>query len=124
MSRVTDDSRHFIESMRDIQTLHNKFSNVLDEIKDINTNIQEYFNSDEEEEEIDPLYQNQISQEQEIRLLHREIQQIQRDVASLIKLMDSGRSTDRAQSAKIRRQLDDLMQILDGQLFRAERLLK
>ncbi|EAX86528.1 hypothetical protein TVAG_315950 [Trichomonas vaginalis G3] len=123
MSR--EEGQVFIDSMRDIQALHNKFSNVLDEIKDINSKVNFFFeDGEEEEEEADPLFQSQITREQEIRLLYREIQQIQHDVKSLIDLMDSGRSSDRAQAAKVRRQLDDLMQILDGQLFRAERLMK
>ena len=118
---LSDDSRSFIETQKGIKKLHQKFSSVLDDIKEFRGKPDDSFTF--EEEEIQDYSGTPITTpEQEVRFIIREIQQIQADVGTVRNLITSRPGSDRVRVAKITRQLDDILQVLEGQLFRAQRL--
>ena len=121
---LSDDSRSFIETQKGIKKLHQKFSSALDEIKEFGVNQQPDDFDQVEEEDVHDFYNTPaVTSEQDIRLLIREIQQIQTDVNTVRNLIQSRPGKDKVRVARITRQLDDIVQVLEGQLFRAERLL-
>ena len=119
---LSDDSRSFIETQKGIKKLHQRFSTALDEIKEFGMKDEDLVDISEEDEQ-DFSNTPIVTQQQDIRLLIREIQQIQVDVNTVRNLIQSRPGKDKVRVAKITRQLDDIHQVLEGQLFRAERLL-
>ena len=120
---LSDDSRSFIETQKGIKKLHQKFSSALDEIKEFGMKDDDLNQSLEEDDDQDFASTPIVTQEQDIRLLIRDIQQIQVDVNTVRNLIQSRPGKDKVRVARITRQLDDILQVLEGQLFRAERLL-
>ena len=125
---VDEDTKSFVDTQKDIKSLHQKFESVLEDIKEFGTKSQGVLDSfgpiEEEEDALEPSSQSNVTSEQDIRNLIKEIQQIKADCKTAKDLLNSRRMKDRVQLAKFTRQIDDIIQILDGQIFRAERLLQ
>jgi len=121
----------FLNRQRELQSLHRQLHSVLEDMNQLNPVIEEKFGLDdevsEEEEDVSDvacLSNPGISAEQDIRLLIHEIQQLQHDVLSIQSALLSrckGRYRDRVHD--MIGQLGGLHHILDGQLYRADRLL-
>ena len=117
MSTPSEDFKNFPE-------LHKRFNSILEEIRDAAPEIEDEFGDSEEDSDSDPLYGNELTNVQELQILVREILQVQEDVKNLYDYLHSKRSNDREEVAKLSKQLNDLANILDGQLTRAEKLVK
>jgi hypothetical protein len=80
------------------------------------------------EEEDEPLFcleRPEISSEQEIRLLIREIQQLQRDVEDIQRSLEQRcKNSRKSRVTMMIQQLSELYHVLDGQLYRADKLLQ
>lgn len=120
---LSEASRYFLSTQNDVEQLQKRFSSVLGGIKEAEPEVENILSDDYEEDTVETSNKSRTSGGQEVKLLIRELQAIQNDVRDLKKLLLSRKTTNRYKTAKINRQLDDIMQILDGQLFRAERLI-
>jgi phenylacetate-coenzyme A ligase PaaK-like adenylate-forming protein len=79
---------------------------------------------EEDASELTCLNKTEISAEQEIRLLIREIQRLQDDVHTVqARLIERTKGTRKARVAMMVEQLSELYHVLEGQLYRAERLI-
>ena len=106
--------------------MHGRFKNILDEIKEFGKKSEsevDKLSTEETEKIVNPLNQPTVTYKQNVRMLIKEIQQIQSDLRSVQNLLQSRSGSDRVKTAKLTRQIDDIFQILDGQLFRADKLL-
>ena len=112
------------DKIKDYRTLHRRFANIIEEIEKDAPKINDEFDNSEEDSDSDPLYGSTLTSLQEIKILVREILQVQNEVKELIELLYSRRSSDRQEVLKLTRQLNDLQDILKGQLQRAETLVK
>ena len=110
------------EKIKDYKSLHQRFANIIEEIEKDAPQIGEEFETSEEDSDSDPLLGTSLTTLQEIKILEREILQVQVDVKELTNLLYSKRSSDRQEVAKLTRQLNNLQDILKGQLIRAQRL--
>ena len=100
----------------------NDVSPVIDET--IGLNDESY---DEDDDTNDGQYLNkpEISSEQEIRILIREIQQLQTDVLYVQRqIVDRCKNRRSTRVSMLIQQLTEISHVLDNQLFRAKRLLK
>ncbi|OHT00197.1 hypothetical protein TRFO_33187 [Tritrichomonas foetus] len=124
----------FIQRQKEIQSLHHQLHSVIQEMNEISPVFDktlgiEEDSFDEEEEIYDSRILNkpEISAEQEVRLLVREIRQLQNDVLTVQHLLyERCRSSQNRNTrvALLSQQLLELSHILEGQLFRAKRLLE
>lgn len=120
---LSERSRSFEEGQHDLKVLHRQFREVLDSIQDAAPDVENALDDSEEDDDVEQtLYQSSMSSKQEIKLLTREIQSIQNDIRNIQEKLNSHRTTERNKVAKMNRQLDDLLQVLEGQLFRAQAL--
>ncbi|KAK8894819.1 hypothetical protein M9Y10_023257 [Tritrichomonas musculus] len=122
----------FVQRQKEIQSLHhqlheviqgmNKVSPVIDEAIGLNDDD---YDDDNELADAQILSQSEISPEQEIRLLIREIQQLQTDVLYVQRqLVDRYKNKRNTRISMLTQQLVEISHVLDNQLFRAKRLLK
>ena len=113
------------EKIKDYRSLHKRFATIIDDIEKNAPRVGDEFATEgtyEEDSDSDPLYGSSLTNQQEIHILVREILQVQNDVKDLNQLLHSRRCPDRAEVARLTRQLGDLQDILKGQLIRAEAL--
>ena len=90
----TQNENVFIQRQKEIQSLHHQLHSVIQEMSDIHTIFDQTIglnndSFDEEEEIYDSriLNKSEISAEQELRLLIREIQQLQTDIINVQQLL-------------------------------------
>ena len=128
----TQNENVFIQRQKEIQSLHHQLHSVIQEMSDIHPIFDQTIglnndSFDEEEEIYDSriLNKSEISAEQELRLLIREIQQLQTDIINVQQLLlDRTKGNKSTKVTLLSQQLLELAHILDGQLFRAKRLLQ
>ena len=120
----------FIGKQRELKQLHHQLQLVLQDMNRVAPIIEKNFGLDEdieEEEDLDEflaLNKTEISSEQEIRLLIREIQQLQGDVQEVQSaLLERCKGNKKVRITAMVQQLMELEHILDGQLYRAEKLI-
>lgn len=121
----------FLDRQRELKKLHTQLQSVLHEMSGIQPIIDEHFGvedalEEEDEEDITRcLQKTEISPEQEIRLLIREIQTLQQNVDDLTKsILLRYRNVRNSQIAVLKQQLAELANILQGQLSRALSLIE
>ena len=117
----------FIGRQRELQQLHRQLQSVLYDMHRASPKIDENFAIGEEEEDIDEfllLNKTEITSEQEIRILIREIQQLQVDIEEVrAALMERCAGSKKTRVHVMSQQLLELSHVLDGQLYRAEKLI-
>lgn len=127
-SRSHVQSDAFIGRQRELQQLHRQLQHVLQDMQRVSPKIDEMFAMDEEEDDGDELLllnKTEITSEQEVRLLIREIQQLQVDIETVrASLMERCSGSRKTRVHTMTQQLLELSHVLDGQLYRAERLLR
>lgn len=121
----------FLDRQRELKKLHTQLQSVLHEMSEIQPIIDEHFGvedalEEEDEEDITRcLQKTEISPEQEIRLLIREIQTLQQNVDDLTKsILLRYKNVRNSQIAVLKQQLAELANILHGQLSRALSLIE
>ena len=119
----------FIGKQRELKQLHHQLQLVLQDMNRVAPEIEKNFGCEDidEEEDLDEflaLNKTEISSEQEIRLLIREIQQLQVDVQEVQSvLLERCKGNKKIRITTMVQQLMELEHILDGQLYRAEKLI-
>ena len=117
----------FIGKQRELKQLHHQLQLILQDMNRVAPIIEKDFGLHEEEEDSDEflaLNRTEISSEQEIRLLIREIQQLQVDVQEVQSvLLERCKGNKKIRITTMVQQLMELEHILDGQLYRAEKLI-
>ena len=122
----------FVQRQKEIQSLHHQLHSVIQGMNDISPVIDEAiglkdddYDDDDEINDAQILNQSEISPEQEIRLLIREIQQLQTDVLFVQRqLAEKCKNRRNTCISMLTQQLIEISHVLDNQLFRAKRLLK
>lgn len=122
----------FVERQKEIQSLHQQLQSVIQGMNNISPVIDETiglkdesFDEDDEISDVQILNKPEISSEQEIRLLIREIQQLQTDVLYVQRqIVDKCKNKRSSRISMLIQQLVEISHVLDNQLFRAKRLLK
>jgi hypothetical protein len=121
----------FISRQKELQSLHRQLQSVLTEMGQISPLVEQNFGFGDDvspEEEDEPLFcleRPEISSEQEIRLLIREIQQLQSDVEDIQHSIEQRCKHSRKSRVTLMiQQLAELSHVLDGQLYRADKLLQ
>ena len=138
MKKIADTIPHylqkeatFINRQRELQQLHRQLQGVLSDMNkvspmfDNNFGFEDDFNEEEDFDALQALNKTEISPEQEIRLLIREIQQLQIDVEDVRAMLTSRcKGSKKTKVATMVQQLSQLEHILEGQLYRAEKLIE
>jgi hypothetical protein len=120
----------FVNRQRELQTLHRQLHTVLQDMNLVAPTIDKALGIDapvEEEDafELTCLNKTEISAEQEIRLLIREIQRLQDDVQIVqTRLIERTKGTRKTRVVAMVEQLSELYHVLEGQLYRAEKLIR
>lgn len=115
----------FINEQKELIDLQKQFSNVMNDLKGVFPQIQEEMDPlIEEEDAQDLMNRSELTHIQEIKVLIDDIVQIERDLSALKDTINSKKTSDRVRVAKINSRIEELTQILNSQLFRAQRLLR
>ena len=118
----------FLQKQRELQSLHRQLKNVLDEM-DQSKKILDDFNREEEDEEEEEVFEilekKEITEDQELRLLAHEIQEILHEVKAVKTALFKQQTPKNQDRIKLMdRQLNDLIHILEGQSYRVNELLQ
>lgn len=122
----------FVQRQKEIQSLHQQLQSVIQGMNEISPVIDdtigmndESFDENDDINDVHILDKPEISSEQEIRLLIREIQQLQTDVLFVQRqIVDRCKNRRNTKISMLNQQLVEISHVLDNQLFRAKRLLK
>lgn len=133
MAQVRRRETEFLDRQREMQQLHQQLHTVFEDMNRVAPMISKFDDGSDgstEEEDIDlneivALNKPEISAEQEVRLLVREIHQLLVDVQDLQSmLLERCQGRRKARITLMVQQLAELEHVLDGQKYRAEKLLR
>lgn len=119
----------FINRQKEIKTLHQQLHSLIQDMNDFTPimGFGENENENYDDDEVDGariLNQTEISSEQEIRLLIREIQELQTGVLGVQRdLNEYFKYNKNSKASLMSHQLLELSHILEDQLIRAKKLL-
>lgn len=116
-----------LSNSEEIKSIHGQFQTALRNIRRCSPGIDEIFLGDfgEEEQTVeDYLFNDKITEVQELQILIREIQNIEDDVRNLQSKLMYKKCRDKKQYEKLNKKIVNLLNLLNGQHARAKIVLR